>query len=171
MELMIVVAIAGILAAVAVPNYSVFVKNNCITTSSNALVSSFQLARSTAIKQKTDVTITASNSGDNANEWGTGWTITFTEDRNGNGTLDTNEDFNGNTTLDSNISLREVSLTCTNTTMNETANDTSFVYGSDGFIDGAGTFDVCDDRTGEKGNQISLSSTGRPNTNSRYTCP
>lgn len=169
MELMIVVAIAGILAAVAVPNYSIFVKNNCLTTSTNSLVSSFQIARSTAIKHKTAVTLTAS-SATASNEWGTGWTITFNEDRNGNGTLDANEDFNGNGALDSSISVRDVSLTCTNTTINETADDSVFVYGSDGFIDGAGTFDVCDDRTGEAGKQVTISATGRPNTNSSFTC-
>jgi len=171
MELMIVVAIAGVLAAIAVPNYSVFVKNNCLTTSTNSMVSSFQIARSTAVKLKTNVTVTASNAGDNTNEWGTGWTITFDEDRDGDGALGTNEDFNGNGALDSSISLRDVSLTCTNTTINETSDDVAFVYGSDGFIDGTGTFDVCDDRAGATGRQLSISATGRLNTNSNFTCP
>lgn len=170
-ELMIVVAMAGILAAIALPSYSTFVKNNCLTTSANSMISSFQIARSTAIKHKTEVTITASNSSDSANEWGTGWTITLNEDRDGDSTLDANEDFNGNGSLDTNIAVRTVSLTCSNTTMNETSDDSSFVYAADGFIDGTGTFEVCDDRTGERGREISISVTGRLNTDSTYTCP
>ena len=51
-----------------------------------------------------------------------------------------------------------------------TANDTIFIYEPDGFIDSAGTFSICDDRTGETGRQISISITGRPSTNSEFTC-
>lgn len=176
-ELMIVVAIAGVLAAVALPNYSNFVKNNCLTTSNNRMVSSFQIARSTAIKHKSDVTLTAINS-DTSNEWGDGWAVTLNEDRNNNGTLNTGEDYNGNGALDTNISIRDVTLTCGNTTIDETTaagdttnNDTVFVYGSGGFIDSTGTFSICDERTGEKGNQVSISITGRISTNSNFTCP
>ena len=37
LELMITVAIAGILAAVAFPSYQTMVKNNCMTTTTNNL--------------------------------------------------------------------------------------------------------------------------------------
>ena len=169
LEVMIVVAIAGILAAFALPSYQTMVKNSCMTSNTNLMVSSFQQARSEAVKRSTNVTITASNASDNANEWGNGWTVTIDEDSDNDGTLDTNEDFNGNGTLDAAALFRTVTLTCTGTTMDETGNDTTFVYDSSGFIDATGTFDVCDDRTSETGRQITINVVGRPNTNSDYT--
>lgn len=167
-ELMMALAIGGLLLMVAIPSYQTMVKNNCMTTDVNSLVSSLQQARSEAVKRHTNVTITAGNAADNTNEWGTGWTVTIHEDRNNNGILDSGEDFNGNGTLEDPV-VRTVSLTCTNTTIDETGNETAFVYGSNGAVDKTGTFDVCDDRTGETGKQLSLSITGRPNTNSSFT--
>lgn len=58
LELMIVLAIAGILAAVAFPSYTTMVKNNCLTTTTNNLVTHMQLARSEAVKRRQDVTLT-----------------------------------------------------------------------------------------------------------------
>jgi type IV fimbrial biogenesis protein FimT len=168
-ELMIVVAIAGILLAVAIPNYQNFVKDNCMTTNTNLMVSSFQQARSEAVKRSTSLTITASNAGVNTNEWGNGWVVTIDEDSDNDGVLDANEDFDGDGALDAAATFRTVVLTCTNTTMDETGDDTVFVYGSDGFIDSTGTFDVCDARTGETGRQITINAVGRPNTESKYT--
>jgi type IV fimbrial biogenesis protein FimT len=181
-EMMIAVAIAGVLVAVALPNYQSMVKNNCMTTSANSIVSTFQLARSEAIKRGTSVTLTASNAGDNTNEWGTGWSITINEDRNGNGGLDAGEDFDGDGVLDATALLRQVALTCTQTTIDETIdaitnpsdnidNDSTFIYQSTGAVDDPGTFNICDDRTGENGRQITISATGRPSTNSTFACP
>ena len=169
MELMIVVAIAGILVAVGLPSFTAITKNNCMTTNTNLMVSSFQQARSEAVKRSTTLTITASNPGDNTNEWGNGWVVTIDEDGDNDGVLDANEDFDGDGALDAAATFRTVVLSCTNTSMDETGNDTVFVYGSDGFIDAAGTFDVCDDRTGETGRQITINAVCRPNTESKYT--
>jgi type IV fimbrial biogenesis protein FimT len=173
MELMIVIAIAGILVAVGIPSFRNLVKDNCLTTGTNLLVSSFQQARSEAVKRSTTLTITASNAGVSTNEWGNGWTVTINEDSNNNSVLDTGEDFDGDGLLGDGTTYPEatfriVTLSCTGTTMDETGNDTVFVYESDGFIDDPGTFDVCDDRTGETGKQITLNAVGRPNTETRY---
>lgn len=169
LELMTAVAIAAILMVMAVPNYQQMVKNNCMTTDANSLVSSFQQARSEAVKRSTTTTVTADNAGDSGNEWGKGWTITIDEDRNANGTLDAGEDYDGDGTLSNSALVRKVSLTCTATTVDETADITSITYGSDGFTDTSASFDICDDRTGETGRQVTISFTGRPSTNSDYT--
>ena len=56
-ELMIAVAIAGILAAVAVPNLKVFAQNNRLAAGSNDLLRAFQVARSEAIKRQQPVAL------------------------------------------------------------------------------------------------------------------
>lgn len=168
LELMTTVAIAGVLLVVAIPSYQTMVKNNCMTTDVNSLVTSLQQARSEAVKRHTNVTLTAGGT-IAANEWGTGWTVTIQEDRNNNAVLDPGEDYNGNGTIDNAALVRTVTLTCSATTIDELGDTTAFIYGSNGAVDKVGTFNVCDDRTGEKGKQLSLSTTGRPNTDSSFT--
>ncbi len=56
---MIAVTIAGVLAAVAVPNLRVFSQNNRLSGASNELLRSFQIARSEAIKRQVPVTVCA----------------------------------------------------------------------------------------------------------------
>ena len=148
-ELMIVVLIGGILSAIALPSYTAMIKNNCMTTKANTLVSSLTYTRSEASKRNASVSINASNGGDNTNEWGTGWTIV------------------------DNVAavIKVINLECTQTTVNETGNRTSFTYGSDGFIDTVGTFEICDDRDSENGREITISPTGRPGIDSSFTCP
>ncbi len=147
-EIMIVITIGGILAAVALPSYDAMVKNNCMTTKANTLVSYLTYTRSEASKRNASMSISASNAGDNTNEWGTGWSVV-----------------DGSANV-----IKLIELQCPQTTVNETGNRTSFTYGSDGFIDFTGTFQICDDRTGETGREVSISTTGRPGIDSSFTC-
>ena len=59
-ELLITIAIIGVLAAIAIPNMSEFVLNSRMTSTANALQSSFYLARTEAARGKTNVTICGS---------------------------------------------------------------------------------------------------------------
>ena len=169
-ELMLTITVAGILMAIALPSYTNMTKNNCLTTSVNSLVAALQRARSEAIKSRSDVTVSAKNG-----NWGTGWTVTLNEDRNGNGTKDAGEDYNGNGALDSSVVVLDTTLTCTATiTEGSSPVKTSLTYGSNGFVqttsNTAGTFTVCDDRVAERGRQLTISITGRPNIDSDFTC-
>ena len=56
-ELMLTIAIAAVLLAVAVPSYTNMVLNNCLTAKTNQLVSAMQLARSTAVTFRDEVTV------------------------------------------------------------------------------------------------------------------
>lgn len=156
---MAAVAIGGILLAVALPNYRFMVRNNCMTTAATGLVASLQFARSEAIKRRATVSVSAGQPGVAAggatNEWGGGWYVWF----------DTNNDGN----YDAGEELRVNALTCT-AIVDETGNRTVFQYASDGFINAAGAFDVCIDKTGEYGRNVDISATGRPNTDANLNC-
>lgn len=75
-ELMIVLAIVGILTAIAAPSMADMVRTQRLRTAAFDVVAGLQLARSEAIKRNTSVTI-APIGGD----WKSGWTST---DTNGN---------------------------------------------------------------------------------------
>lgn len=87
-ELMVVVAITAILAAVAVPQFTHMVGSRAIDAQSSALLSSLRLARSEALKRNLPVTICPSSNPDAAaptctasdpvRGWATGWII-FTD--------------------------------------------------------------------------------------------
>lgn len=143
LELMVVIAVAGILAAFALPNFDIMMKNNCLVTKTNTLISSLQFTRSEAVKRNSPVSMTAFNAGDATNEWGSGWNIVD------NATTNT---------------IRVVQVECAATTADDTStpNKTTITYAGDGFIQNAGTIQLCDDRTGETGRLISVSVTGRP---------
>ena len=70
-ELMISVLILGILASIAVPNYSSFVANQRVKTASFDVMSAVALARSEALKRNTDVTITPTT----GTNWASGWSV------------------------------------------------------------------------------------------------
>ncbi len=152
LELMSTIAIAGILVAIAMPSYQGMVRNNCLTTTNNLLVTSLQLARSEAIKRRVSTGVYAPTS------WATGWQVF----------VDTNEDgdLDGGETI-----IRRVDVTCGSgqLTVTEASNIDTFIYGTDGFIDQAGSFAVCA-HSGERGKTLSISITGRANTDSSLIC-
>jgi type IV fimbrial biogenesis protein FimT len=94
-ELMVTVAIAGILAAVAAPSFANIIKNNSMTTQYNELLASLNLARSEAIRRGVPVNICKSNDqtncGNNTVNWQDGW-IVFADTVTVNGTRDGGEE-------------------------------------------------------------------------------
>ena len=78
MELLMVVTIAGILAAIGVPSFRYVTASNRIATELNALVGDLQFARSEAAKSGLPVTVCASTDGAtcaNSSTWNTGWIV------------------------------------------------------------------------------------------------
>jgi type IV fimbrial biogenesis protein FimT len=57
-ELMVAIAVAGILVAIGVPSYLDFVERNTISTTSNELLGGLLLARSEAVRQEASTTFT-----------------------------------------------------------------------------------------------------------------
>ncbi|QZA77531.1 GspH/FimT family pseudopilin [Deefgea tanakiae] len=96
-EMMIVVALMGIIAGIAAPNLQTFMKNGHLTGASEELINSLGLAKSEAIKRGESVTIcnSANPSADaptcktGTPDWRTGWVVFV--DANGDKQLDTGE--------------------------------------------------------------------------------
>ena len=88
-ESMVVVAILGILAAIAVPSFKSTIESNRRNAYANQLLEDLALARSEAIKRGGRVTVCPSSDGTSctaSNSWAAGW-IVFT-DKNNNATVD-----------------------------------------------------------------------------------
>lgn len=83
-ELLIVIIIAGVLAAIAAPNMSEFVKNNARATRVNTMVTALNYARGQAVTRNARVSLCRSSAGsgfaacDAAGDFATGW-IVFTD--------------------------------------------------------------------------------------------
>ncbi|MHB8668787.1 MAG: GspH/FimT family pseudopilin [Burkholderiales bacterium] len=70
-ELLVVLAITGILAALAGPSFSQFIKNQRMKSMASDLNASLTLTRSEAIKRNTNVTMSPATAG----AWQSGWQI------------------------------------------------------------------------------------------------
>ena len=80
MEMIIAMTIAGILAAIAIPNFSAAISNNQLTAYSNQFITAINLARSEAIKRGTKVTIlreanTPKGQALASKDWRGGWKV------------------------------------------------------------------------------------------------
>ena len=143
-EVMIVLAVTAMIAAVAIPSFQSVITTNTLATQANDLVAALNYARSEAVKRRQSVALSANN----GNNWEDGWTITDAD-----GTLLRNYDaLRGNSTL--------------------TATTNTVQYLPSGFVNSAAsiTFDLCIN-AGEPGRQIELSPIGRPHTNTAFVCP
>ena len=169
-ELMIAIAIAGILTALALPAFTRLLKNNCMTATANNLVTSLQLAKSEAVKRRRTVTVAAINANDDKNEWGAaGWRVTGPDIKSALTTLPTE-------------TIREVTLGCgsdyisidgtggAQKTGSGASASASISYDSSGYTEVSG-FNVCDGDREVNGRQISLNQLGRPSTDNRFICP
>ncbi len=77
-ELMIALAIVGILLTLGVPSLKTFMQRNQLTASTNELISALHVARSEAIKQNSRVSICESSDGANCavtGSWANGWIV------------------------------------------------------------------------------------------------
>ena len=76
-ELLVVVAIGAILAAIAVPSLQATMEKNQLDTVSNQVVAAFAMARSEAVRAP-DATLLISNFNGAVADWGGGWTTRST---------------------------------------------------------------------------------------------
>ena len=169
-ELMVTLVIAAILLTAGVPSFNTLIKNNRLTTSNNELVSALNLARSEAIKRGLRVTVCKSSDQASCDTSGTGWQqgwIVFT---------DTNDNADYDSATETLLRVHgplpgQLSVSGNS----NVANYISYVAaGQSRLTSGAfqaGTLSLCDDRTGNIGNNLVLSVTGRIHTDTGVSCP
>jgi type IV fimbrial biogenesis protein FimT len=132
-EVMVVLGIAAILLAFAVPGFREFVARNRLDGASQDLLASLQLARSEATRRGAQVTMRLAGTAGSKN-WGTGWAMFV--DTNGNGALDTGEEV-----------IRQGMALASPLTLYGTASfDTFIAFNRDGRLTnaGGGYFVLCD---------------------------
>ncbi len=87
LELIIVIAIVGIFAAIGIPSMTNMVNSNRLNTARNTLISDLNLARSEAIKRNARVLVCSGNLANgcsNQAAWAaTGWLVCYDLDKNG----------------------------------------------------------------------------------------
>ena len=151
LELMITLAIIGLVMAFAVPSLSTFIKNDRLSSQINTLVGHLAYARSEAVLRSQQVGLCASDDTTSctAGDWAKGWILYV--DLDGSSTFNTDD-----------IILRvQQTLSGKNTLTSSMGNN--FIYDNRGFsANGAvGTFSLCDDRGVDHVKSISISNTGR----------
>lgn len=152
-ELMVVVVMVGIVAAIAIPSFNSFMANNNVTTSTNTFVGALNYARAEAVKRGTTVEISPIDSAGSDNEWGNGLRVWL--------------DANDNDTFDNGEALRVVN-DFDGVVIDGPDSITTFGFGGDGFsepeptsVNDELTLEVCDSSSIAQGREIRIGFSGR----------
>ena len=151
-ELMFCIAVAAVLCAISAPALGNFVHGETLRTSRNALVTSLNMARNTAVARQSHIVVcpsTDQRTCSDDNWWQQGW-IVF-DDRNGDGTRSTDEP------------LLESVQSQTGLAILTSEDRERVIYRSDGSSPGTNlTFTFCD-RFGDKdAATVIVGNSGRP---------
>lgn len=182
LELLIVVAIVGILAALAAPSFKALIQNNRLTSATNDLLADLALARSESTRSGKRVTVCTSTDGDSCDGatadrgagkvWDGGHLVFIDETSTGTvGTRDAGETILRATKYDTtNVQITAASFTdsagtATNTYIQFRPNGTTTSTAE-------GAFTLCDDRGNAFGKTIKINITGRATLQTTATtCP
>ena len=159
-EMLVTITVAAILLSIGIPSFLAMLATNRLATATNEFTTSMSIARSDAIKRRTNVVITATDGSNAGNEWGPGWSVTVSG---GGPTLKVVDAFPGTITLDS------------------AAGATSFTYSGDGMVNTPQNLYLCD-APGDPKRWIEVTTTGRVsiwsgnnaktvNNPNNYACP
>ncbi len=159
-ELMIVMTMVAVMAAIALPNLGQFIANNRLKSQMYNMLESINIARAEAVKRKVktvmcrsaDPTATTPACGGTANTWTTGW-IVYAKG-------DANDAYNSAT--DTIIGIGNAAHD-TVTVMSNADGNSYLVYKPDGTLDetSQAVYAICDDRGESDGKQISIKLVGR----------
>jgi len=161
-ELLVTIAIAGIVMAIAIPSMKQFVSNERLTSFSNSLLSDLMLARSKAVELNQSVILCSSDNQVSCtnSDYQEGWIAG----------IDTNND--GNLSADDELIRVQVAITGEIAFNLGNPALSTIVFDSRGFIpDTIGTFSICDERGDDHAKALTLSRTGRVSRGAAPTCP
>ena len=155
-------AVVSILATTGVPAFSTFIQSNRLSESAFDVLGTIHLARSEAVKRRTQVILCRSadpflatpTCGGSANTWTTGWLVFASGDSNNTYEAATDTLLGVGLIESSNVTL------ITNSVSNN-----NLEYNSDGTTNesgGTARFALCDKRGGAYGRQINVPPHGRP---------
>lgn len=150
-ELMVTIAVLGILLSIGIPSYQNMVLNSRITAQANQVITALNYARSEAVKRAAPATVCSTNGGAAcalSTNWSTGWLVFA--DADGDGTVDAGETV-----------LRVWPALNTGNTLN-TGKDLRVTFAASGFATGFNdTFRLCDKRGKTEARSIVINSMGR----------
>lgn len=137
-EVLVVVAIAVILTAMAIPSFSTATQNSRMTSESNSLLGAMSYTRTEAIRRGNNVLFGRRN--------GTNWNGGFVAwiDADNDNTWDTGEEIRLWEPLHSSMSLSSGNAR------------TFFIFNAAGLVNQSDTLTLCDNRSGEKGRSLTL---------------
>jgi len=151
-ELLVTLAVASILAVIAFPDMSKFIKDNRNTSNINDVLASLTLARSEAIKRNSAVAICKSANGtacqDSGDEWQHGWIVFADPDL--DGVVDDSAEIlsvHGALPNQSELLFSPVRVVYRGNGLATTGNN--------------GTFTLCDDRGAEHSKGLVIGASGR----------
>lgn len=101
LELMVVLAITGIVLAAAVPSFQGMISRNRIATDTNDMLLAINLARSEALRRGGTVSVQSQDASDNSNEFGNGYCVVPGNPGSCTGAIRKFDALKGDTTLDS----------------------------------------------------------------------
>lgn len=161
LELLITVALIGIVTALAIPSMRTYGQNDRLTTNINTLIGHLAYARSEAVKRSAQVSICVSSDAANCTggSWEEGWIVYVDSDGDDNFNSGTEEILRANQALDGNNTLTPTA-----------AYGNQVTYDNRGFVTATGGFLLCDDRSGDFGKTITISNTGRVRFQDDSTC-
>ncbi|HEY8034537.1 MAG TPA: GspH/FimT family pseudopilin [Methylobacter sp.] len=170
LELMVTIAIAGILVGAAIPSFTSIIASNRLTTYANDLVTALNLARSEAVKRGIQVTVR--RKGATSTQWESGWDV-FVDS-------DSSNDFND----DGDATLCEAGEDCLLRTYDALPSGYTLRTGGSHYDDyaaylpsglgvtGGDTFRLCNGTDTSTSRSITMSTVGRARVSTTTTsCP
>jgi len=159
-ELLIVLAIVGIFAMIAAPNFMTMIQDNRLTAQTNNLLGTLYYARSEAVKLHADVTVCKSSNGTScisntdASGWELGWLVW--QDADGSLTVDVGETILRVGPASEGGNIIWVSAAIRNVPANNT-----LTFSSRGLASASGIWQICDTRGISEAKAIVINTSGR----------